>query len=65
LKDLEARLDPAQFARLGRGALANLEMLRWVSAMPGWTYVATPSNGQQLGISRLQESVLRDRLLKL
>jgi DNA-binding LytR/AlgR family response regulator len=65
LKDLEARLDPAQFVRLGRGALANLEMLRRVSAMPGGTYVATLSNGQQLGISRLQGRILREHLLKL
>jgi len=65
LKDLEARLDPARFVRLGRGALANIEMLRRVSAMPGGTYVATLSNGQQLGISRLQERILREHLLKL
>lgn len=65
LKDLEARLDPARFVRLGRGALANLEMLRRVSAMPGGTYVATLSNGQQLNISRLQGRILREHLLKL
>ncbi len=65
LKDLEPRLDPARFVRLGRGTLANLEMLRRVSAMPGGTYVATLSNGQQLNISRLQGRLLRDHLLKL
>ncbi len=65
LKDLEARLDPARFVRLGRGTLANLEMLRRVSAMPGGTYVATLSNGQQLSISRLQGRILREHLLKL
>jgi two-component system LytT family response regulator len=65
LKDLEARLDPARFVRLGRGALANLEMLRRVSAMPGGTYVATLSNGQRLSISRLQGRILREHLLKL
>jgi two-component system, LytTR family, response regulator len=65
LKDLEARLDPERFVRLGRGALANLEMLRRVSAMPGGTYVATLSNGQRLGISRLQGRILREHLLKL
>jgi two-component system, LytTR family, response regulator len=65
LKDLEARLDPARFVRLGRGVLANLEMLRRVSTMPGGTYVATLSNGQQLGISRLQGRILREHLLKL
>jgi two-component system, LytTR family, response regulator len=65
LKDLEARLDPARFVRLGRGTLANLEMLRRVSAMPGGTYIATLSNGQQLSISRLQGRILREHLLKL
>ncbi|MDX2044620.1 MAG: response regulator [Acidobacteriota bacterium] len=65
LKDLEARLDPTLFVRLGRGALANLEMLRRVSPMPGGTYVATLSTGQQLSISRLQGRILRDHLLKL
>ena len=65
LKDLEARLDPALFVRLGRGTLANLEMLRRVSSLPGGTYIATLSNGQQLSISRLQGRILRDHLLKL
>ncbi len=65
LKDLEARLDPAQFVRLSRGTIVRLEMLRRVSAMPGGTYIATLSNGQQLNISRLQGRILRDHLLKL
>ena len=65
LKDLEARLDPRLFVRLGRGALANLDMLRRVSAMPGGTYVATLTNGQQLNISRLQSRILREHLLRL
>lgn len=65
LKDLEARLDPAKFIRLGRGVLANLEMLRRVSALPGGTYVATLANGQQLNVSRLQGRILREQLLKL
>ena len=65
LKDLEARLNPMQFVRLGRGALANLEMLRRVSSMPGGTYIANMSNGQQLHISRLQGRILREHLLKL
>jgi two-component system, LytTR family, response regulator len=65
LKDLEARLDPARFVRLGGGALANLDMLRRVSAMPGGTYVATLSDGQQLIISRLQGRILREHFLQL
>jgi two-component system LytT family response regulator len=65
LKDLETRLDPERFVRLGRGVLANVEMLRRVNPMPGGTYVATLSNGQQLTISRLQGRILRDQLLRL
>jgi len=65
LKDLEARLNPAHFVRLGRGTLANVEMMRRVSVMPGGTYVVTLSNGQQLNVSRLQGRILRDQLLRL
>jgi two-component system, LytTR family, response regulator len=65
LKDLEARLDPAKFIRLGRGTLANLDLLRRVSVLPGGTYVATLANGQQLNVSRLQGRILREQLLKL
>ncbi len=65
LKDLEARLDPAHFVRLGRGTLARLDLITRVSAMPGGTYVVTLSNHQQLKVSRLQSRILRDQLLKL
>ncbi|MFN0085332.1 MAG: LytR/AlgR family response regulator transcription factor [Blastocatellia bacterium] len=65
LKDLEARLDPARFIRLGRGALANIEQIIRISPMPGGTYVVTLRNNQQLGVSRLQGRILREQLLKL
>jgi two-component system LytT family response regulator len=65
LKDLELRLDPARFVRLGRGALANLECITKVNLMPGGTMLAVLTNGQKLPISRIQSSVLRERLLKL
>lgn len=65
LKDLEARLDPNQFVRLSRSALVNLEMLHRVSPLPGGTYLATLTNGQQLSVSRLQSRILREQLLKL
>jgi len=65
LKDLEERLDPARFIRLGRGGLANVEMIVKVHAMPGGTYVVTLQNGQQLPVSRIQSRILRERLLKL
>ena len=65
LKDLEARLDPAQFLRLGRGSLVNLESIARVSPMPGGTYVVTLTNKQQLGVSRQQSRILRDQLLRI
>jgi DNA-binding LytR/AlgR family response regulator len=65
LKDMEARLDPAQFVRLGRGTLANIACIVKVNVMPGGTHIALLSNGQRLQVSRLQSRVIRDCLLKL
>ncbi|HEX4346349.1 MAG TPA: response regulator [Vicinamibacterales bacterium] len=65
LKDLEARLDPARFIRLGRGTLANVDTITKVNVMPGGTHVALLSNGQKLQVSRLQSRALRERLLRL
>lgn len=65
LKDLEARLDPQLFVRLGRGTLANKEMIVRVNPMPGGTYTVTLTNNQQLQVSRLQSRVLREKLLRL
>ena len=65
LKDLEVRLAPGQFIRLGRGTLANVNCIVKINAMPGGTHVAVLSNGQKLQVSRLQSRVIRDRLLKL
>ena len=65
LKDLESRLDPARFVRLGRGTLANIDVIVKVHVMPGGTHVAQLSNGQKLQISRLQSRFVRERLLKL
>ena len=65
LKDLEARLDPARFLRLGRGTLANIDLITKVNVMPGGTHVAILSNGQKLQVSRLQSRILRERFLRL
>ena len=65
LKDLEARLDPTRFIRLGRGTLANVELIAKVNVMPGGTHVALLSNGQKLQVSRLQSRIIRERFLKL
>jgi two-component system LytT family response regulator len=65
LKDLEQRLNPAQFIRLGRGILANIELIAKVGVMPGGTHVAFLTNGQKLQVSRLQSRIIRERFLKL
>lgn len=65
LKDLEARLDPARFVRLGRGTLVALDAVARITPMPGGLYVVTLSTGQQLDVSRIQSRVLRERVLKL
>jgi DNA-binding LytR/AlgR family response regulator len=65
LHRLESRLDPKRFVRLARGTLANVDAITKVSPMPGGTYQATLSNGQDLQVSRIQSRVLRDTLLKL
>jgi len=65
LKDLEARLDPAKFVRLSRGALANVNQIARISPLPGGTYIVTLHNQQQLNVSRIQARILRDQLLKL
>lgn len=65
LKDLEARLDPSRFLRIGRGTLANVDALVKVNVMPGGTHVAVLNNGQKLQISRIQSRRLRPRLFKL
>lgn len=65
LKDLERRLDPARFIRLGRGTLVNIDLITKVSVMPGGTQVAFLSNGLKVPVSRLQAKILRERLLRL
>ncbi|MEO6726759.1 MAG: LytTR family DNA-binding domain-containing protein [Blastocatellia bacterium] len=65
LKDLEARMDPAKFVRLSRGALASINEITRVSPLPGGTYIVTLRNNQQLNVSRIQARILRDQLLKL
>jgi two-component system, LytTR family, response regulator len=65
LKDLERRLDPNRFIRLGRGILANVDFITKVSVLPGGTHVASLTNGQSLQVSRLQSRILRQRFLKL
>lgn len=65
LKDLETRLDPTKFVRLGRGTLVNADAIVKVNVMPGGTHVALLTNGQKLQVSRLQSRMIRERFLRL
>ena len=65
LKDLEARLDPAQFVRISRGTLLNVGMIQKVTPTGGGMYVAVMHGGAQHQISRIRGRVLRDQLLRL
>jgi two-component system LytT family response regulator len=65
LKDLEARLDPARFIRLGRGALANIDHIARVTPLLGGMYTIRLQNGQELDVSRIQSRILRGRLLQI
>ncbi len=65
LKDLEQRLDPARFIRLGRGTLVNVDLITKVAVLPGGTHVAILSTGHELPVSRLQSRLLREHFLKL
>ena len=65
LKDLEARLDPAQFVRISRGTLLNIGMIQKITPLSGGTYVAVMHGGAQHQVSRIRGRVLRDQLLRL
>jgi two-component system LytT family response regulator len=65
LKSLEARLDPARFVRLSRGAIANIRMIVRFSPMPGGTYLAVLANRKEILVSRSQSRVLRERMMRL
>ncbi|HEY7191708.1 MAG TPA: response regulator transcription factor [Vicinamibacterales bacterium] len=65
LHALESRLDPRKFIRLNRGTLANVDLIAQINPMPGGTYVAVLSDGQELSVSRIQSRALRETLLKL
>jgi two-component system, LytTR family, response regulator len=65
LKDLEAKLDPALFIRLGRGTLVNIGTISRIVQMPGGTYAVHLTNSQELTVSRLQSRILRKVLLRL
>jgi two-component system LytT family response regulator len=65
LRDLEARLDPARWVRLERGALVAVDAIAKVSPLPGGMYLVTLANGQEIRASRLHSRALREQFLRL
>lgn len=61
LRALARRLDPAQFVRIHRSAIVNLDRVREVQAWVGGEYVAVLDDGRTLRVSR----GYRDALLAL
>ena len=65
LRDLAARLEPAQFVRLSRGTIVNIDMIRRIIRMPGGMFTVVLNDDQEFAVSRLQSRLLRDQLLRL
>jgi DNA-binding LytR/AlgR family response regulator len=65
LKDIEARLDPARWVRLERGAIVALDAIAKVSPLPGGLYLVALTNGQEVRASRMHSRVLREQYLRL
>lgn len=65
LKDLESRLDPDRFVRLGRGTLVAIDAIERIETLAGGVQRVVLHNGQVLPVSRLQSRQLRETLLKL
>ena len=65
LKDLELHLDPAEFVRLGRGALANVNTISRIVAGSSGTNRVIFDDGYELTMSRIQSRRLRTAVLAL
>ena len=60
LQSLQARLDPARFARVHRSALVNLARVHELRALPSGDYVLTMRSGATVRLSRtFRDDVLR------
>jgi two-component system LytT family response regulator len=65
LRELEARIGPTRFVRLGRGVIVNVSMIRRIVPLPGGTYTVVLTNNQEFKVSRIQSRIIRDQLLRL
>ena len=65
LKDLASHLDPAEFVRLGRGSLANVNTISRIVAGSSGTHRVIFDDGYELTMSRIQSRRLRTAVLAL
>ena len=65
LKDLEARLDPAQFVRISRGTILSIPSIVKITPMPGGNYQVMLHGGASHQVSRLRGRVIREQLLRI
>ena len=59
LKDLERRLDPAEFVRLSRGMLVNVDAVARILSSSSGTSRVILHNGDEIGMSRIETKRLR------
>ena len=62
LNDLEARLDPAQFCRISRAAIVNLDAIEELTPTAAGNGDVTLRDGTRLEVSRRRYKELTDRL---
>jgi len=65
LRDLEARMSPGAFVRLGRGIIVNVGRIRRILPLPGGTYTVVLTNNDEFKVSRIQSRIIREQLLRL
>jgi two-component system LytT family response regulator len=65
LKDLEARLDPAQFVRISRGTILSIPSIVKITPLPGGNYQVVLHGGANHQVSRLRGRVIREQLLRI
>lgn len=52
MRSLEAQLSPAQFVRISRSAIVNIERIKELQPMMKGEYVVALHNGKQLTMTR-------------
>jgi two-component system LytT family response regulator len=62
LKEIEAKLDPARFARAHRSAIVNLSRVKSLDPMAAGEYIITLTTGTRLTLSRGWRDQFKSRL---